>query len=89
MIDLAIASLISQILIGAGQIGVVLYGISRMVRASESRAQATEQQERENVRRHTESMTALQALIRGMDAQAQALNNQGQALQTLIARTRG
>ena len=101
MIDLAIAALITQILIGAGQIGVVLYGISRMMEASRQRAQAGERQEREAKRHHTETMAvlkdqgqALQALIRGLETQGQALRDEGQALrdqrhalQTLIVRT--
>lgn len=98
MNEFEIASLATRIVIGAGQVGVVLYGISRMMRANDSRArlqsELIERQERESIRRHTESMTALkdqsqalQAMIRGMDAQAQALKDQGQALQTLIAQT--
>ncbi len=107
MIHLEIASLITQILIGAGQIGVILYGISRMVQANDSRSklqsELMKRQEQESVRRHTENMAALQALIRGLDTQGQALKDQGQALQrqgqalqrqgqaleTLIARTGG
>lgn len=80
---------IASILIGVAQIGIVYYGISCMVRASDSRAQAGERQERESERRHTETMTALQGLIRGLDNQGAALKKQGQALQTLIARTGG
>ena len=57
------AAAVAQVLIGLGQIAVVWYGINRMVRGNESRAQAAQQQERENVRRHTESMTALRELI--------------------------
>ena len=100
MIDIAPASLIAQILIGAGQIGIVYYGISRMVQANDGRAQLQrdlmERQERQSERRHAETMTALQALIRGLDnqgealkQQGQALSRQGQALETLIARTGG
>ena len=87
MIDIALASLIAQILIGAGQIGIVYYGISRMMQASDQRATAGERQERNAERRHAETMAllkdqsqALQALIRGMD-------KQGHALEILIART--
>lgn len=98
MIDLALAALITQILIGAGQIGIVYYGISRMVQANDSRAQLQRElmhrQEKQSERRHTETMAvlkdqsqALQALIRGLDAQGQALKQQGQALTTLIGRT--
>lgn len=63
LIDLELASLIARIFIGAGQIGIVYYVVSRMVQAGESRAQAAEQQERKNVRRHTETMTALREFI--------------------------
>ena len=89
MIDLQLASLIAQILIGAGQIGIVYYGISQMMEASRQRAQDSKRQEKDAERRHTESMAALQALIRGLDNQGEALKNQGQALETLIARTGG
>ncbi len=96
MIDIALASLVAQILIGAGQIGIVYYGISRMMQASDQRAIAGERQERESERRHAETMAvlkdqsqALQAMIRGLDSQGQALQRQGQALETLIARTGG
>ena len=84
-----LASLIAQILIGAGQIGIVYYGISRMMQANDSRAQAAQQQERENVRRHTETMAALQDQSQALRDQGQALRDQGQALQALIARTGG
>ena len=100
-----IATLTGQYLIGFGQIAIIWYGIRRMVAANESRASQQsalmERQERQAERRHTESMTALQALIRGLETQGQALRDQGQALrdqgqalrdqgqalQTLIVRT--
>ena len=67
MIDLQLASLITQILIGSGQIGIVYYGISRMMQASDSRSklqsELMQRQERESIRRHTETMTALRELI--------------------------
>ena len=79
MIAIELASLIAQILIGAGQIGIVYYGISRMMQANDSRAQVQrelmQRQERESERRHTETMAAL--------------DMQRQALETLIARTGG
>ena len=71
---------------------------------TESRwAEAVERQEQQAESRHEENMTvlkdqsqALQALIRGLDKQGEALQEQGQALQrqgraleTLIARTAG
>ncbi len=66
-IDFEIASLITRVMIGAGQIAVVLYGISRMTQANERRTQAVaedrqeraeagERQERESERRHAEVM---------------------------------
>ena len=87
MTDFEIASLTTQYIIGAGQVGIVYYGISRMMQASDQRTIAGERQEREAERRHAETMAslndhgqALQAMIRGLD-------RQGQALATLIART--
>ena len=82
MIDIALASLVAQILIGAGQIGIVYYGISRMMQASDQRARAGERQERNAERHHTEVMAAF-------DTQRQTLDMQRQALETLIARTGG
>ena len=80
-----------QVLIGLGQIAVVWYFGRQMVQANRDRAQAgerqvrsqsdlVERQERQAERRHTETMTALQAMIRNMD-------RQGRALETLIERT--
>ncbi len=97
-IDFEIASLITRVMIGAGQIAVVFYGISRMTQANERRAQAVaedrqeraeagERQERESERRHAESMAALKALIAGQDTQRRALETQSRALEELIART--
>ena len=58
---------IASILIGVGQIGIVYYGISRMVQANDSRSklqsELMQRQERESIRRHTETMTALRELI--------------------------
>jgi len=70
MTTFEIASLVTSYV----QIAVVWYGISRMVRANDQRAQAGERQarsqsdlvqrqERQAERRHTENMTALKALI--------------------------
>jgi len=81
MIDIALASLFAQILIGAGQIGIVYYGISRMMQANDNRTQLQrelmERQEKQSERRHAETMAAL-------TDQGQALRDQGQALQALI-----
>ena len=76
-----------QILIGLGQIAVVCYFGRQMVLANEARTLAGKQQEQQAEHRHAETMTALQALIRGLDNQGEALKKQGQALETLIART--
>ena len=96
MNEFEFASLATQYIIGAAQIGIVYYGISRMMQANDQRAKAGERQARESEHRHAETMAALKdqsqalhALIRGMDAQAQALKEQGQGLLTLIARTGG
>ncbi len=83
-IDFEIASLLTRVMIGAGQIAVVLYGISRMTQANERRAQAaaedrreraeaSERRERESERRHAETMAAL--------------DTQRRALEVLIERT--
>lgn len=86
MIDIALASLIAQVLIGAGQIGIVYYGISRMMQANDGRTRLQrdlmERQERQSERRHAETMAAF-------DTQRQTLDMQHQALETLIARTGG
>ena len=86
MFNVELASLIAQILIGAGQIGIVYYGISRMVQANDSRSQLQRElmvrQESQSERRHAETMAAF-------DTQRQTLDMQRQALETLIARTGG
>jgi len=78
------AAAIAQVLIGLGQIGIVYYGISRMVQANDSRAELQrdlmQRQERESERRHAEIMA-------GVETQRQTLDMQRQALETLIART--
>ena len=61
MTEFELASLITRIFIGAGQIAVVLDGISRMEKASVRRSQAGEQQ-------HVETMAVL-------DLQRQALES--------------
>lgn len=91
MIDLALASLIAQVLIGAGQIGIVYYGISRMMQANDGRAQLQrelmERQERLSERRHAETMVALRDQGQALQAMIRGLDKQGQALETLIGRT--
>lgn len=67
---------IASIIIGVAPIGVVLYGISRIEKANDSgvrlQYELMERQERESIRRHTESMATLKD-------QGQALRRQGQA----------
>ena len=93
MTEFEVATLTAQYVIGLGQIGIVWYGISRMVRANEQRAEAGERQARESDRRHTDTMR--EADRRHAETMA-ALNAQGQALkalivgmETMIERTRG
>ena len=100
MTDFEIASLACQYIIAAGQIGIVYYGISRMMQANDGRAklqrELMERQGRESERRHAETMAALGDQSQALRDQGQALqalirglNSQGQALETLITRTGG
>ena len=52
------------LLIGAGQIGIVYYGIRTMQKMGLQRATETQTRDNADIRRHTETMTALQELIR-------------------------
>ena len=54
-------------MIGTGEIAVVLYGISRTVRANKHGAQIGKQQERESQCRHTEVMATLDMQRRALD----------------------
>ena len=91
MTTFEILSLLSSVAIGAGQIGIVWYGIRAMNRSSEERAkdraqrQAGERQRaaRED-QRHAEAM---QALDKRHEEAMQALAMQRLALETLIERT--
>ena len=91
MTTFEILSLLSSVAIGAGQIGIVWYGIRAMNRSSEERAkdraqrEAGEQQRaaRED-QRHAEAM---QALDKRHEEAMQALAMQRLALETLIERT--
>lgn len=77
---LAIAA--GQLAVGAAAVGAVLYGIRQMRHAGDQR------EKREDAR-HTESMTALRALVQGLERQGEALQRQGEALQgqgTALAR---
>lgn len=66
-LTLETVGLVLSALIGAGQIGVVWYGIRQMVWANENRASTQSammnQQEKNSQRRHDEAMTALKVLI--------------------------
>ena len=102
MTTFEILSLLSSVAIGAGQIGIVWYGIRAMNRSSEERArdraqrEAGEQQRaaRED-QRHAEAMQALdkrheeamQAQDKRHEEAMQALALQRLALETLIERT--
>ena len=86
-LTIAAASLAAQVLIGAGQIGIVWWGIRAMVRANTERALAGERKDAADQRRHEEVMAHLEAQARAMDRQGQALERQGQALEILIERT--
>ena len=91
MTTFEILSLLSSVAIGAGQIGIVWYGIRAMNRSSEERAkdraqrEAGEQQRaaRED-QRHAEAM---QVLDKRHEEAMQALAMQRLALETLIERT--
>lgn len=61
-------------LVGAGQCWLIWVGIQRMGRTSDQR------EKREDAR-HTEAMTALQALVAGLERQGEALQRQGAALE--------
>ena len=98
MTTFEILSLLSSVAIGAGQIGIVWYGIRAMNRSSEERAkdraqrEAGEQQrltgERQRAaredQRHAEAMRALD---KRHEEAMQALAMQRLALETLIERT--
>ena len=67
----AIAHVVVALLIGFGQIGIVYYGIREMGKMSDERAKEAKKRAKEakkrdkaDARRHTEAMTALEALIR-------------------------
>lgn len=90
-LTVAAAALAAQALIGAGQIGVVWWGIRAMVGANQDRtraaaedrqqhAQAMDRQDREAERRE-------RAAERRHAETMAALNTQSRALETLIERT--
>ena len=63
----AVAQVAATVAVGLAQVAVVWYGIRAMLRASTTRAIATEradqQRAREQDQRHAEAMTALRELI--------------------------
>lgn len=75
MTTLEIVFAAASLALQTAAVGAIFYGIGQMRRAGDQRAQ------REDAR-HAESMESLRALIRGMD-------QQGEALKTLIERTGG
>ena len=83
----------AQVAISAVQLGVVWYGIARMVRANDQRTATgernarqqwdiMEQQERQAERRHVETMAALQS-------QGEALAASAAGIRALLARQEG
>ena len=82
MTEFEIGALSTRLLIGIGQILMVMWGIRQIRLASDSREQAGERQERQAERRHTEVMAhleqqgkALRALIRGMETMIERTGN--------------
>lgn len=73
-------SLVISVLIGAGQIGIVWYGIMAMKQASEQRAKAGEQS-------HAETMAALNAQSQALSGLVRSMDAQSRSLETLIERT--
>ncbi|MDE0334233.1 MAG: hypothetical protein OXI64_04690 [Defluviicoccus sp.] len=69
---LAIAA--GQLAVGAAAVGAILYGIRQM-------GHAGDQREKREDARHAESMTALRALVQGLERQGEALQRQGEALE--------
>ena len=60
----AIGHVVVALLIGLGQIAIVYYGIRAMQNMGKERAQEADKRDQADTRRHTEAMTALEALIR-------------------------
>lgn len=88
---LAAASLAAQLLIGAGQIGIVWWGIRAMVRANSERALAAAQDRQDRAaeldRRDLADQRRHEEVMAHLEAQARAMERQGLALETLIERT--
>ncbi|MDE0334494.1 MAG: hypothetical protein OXI64_06005 [Defluviicoccus sp.] len=61
---IAAAHVTVALLVGVGQIGIVYYGIQVMNRMGAQRAKEARKRDKAEKRRHTETMTALQELIR-------------------------
>lgn len=74
-------------LVGLGQILIVHHGIRVMDRANRDRARQVETQRVEADQRHAEAMAALQALIKGMEQQGEALRAAVKGMETVIERT--
>lgn len=58
-----IVSTVTSLIIGAGQVLIVLYGIRQMVQSNKTRAAAMKLQDDQNERRHQQTMQAWRALI--------------------------
>ena len=81
-----IASLVLSALIGAGQIGIVWLGISRMTRANTERFKDGVRRDKAAERQHAETMKTAE---RQHAETMEALAIQRRALETLIERTAG
>ena len=86
----------AQVAISAVQLGVVWYGIRRMVRANDQRTAAgeqtarrqwdiMEQQDRQAERRHVETMAALKSQGQALERQGEALAAAAAGIQNLLA----
>lgn len=94
----AIAIPLVALVVGAGQIAAVIYGINRMVRVNEDRAVREEkredqrekredQREKREDQRHAEAMAALQQQGETLRALVKGMDRQAEALKVVIERT--
>ena len=98
MTEFEMASLFLRGVVGAGQIAVVAVGIHFMRQMNKDRARQVEaqraeadQREKRADQRHAEAMRALEALIKGMDHQAETsralvkgMEQQGESLRAAV-----
>ena len=80
------------LLVGAGQIAVVWWGITQMIKSNEDRAAGAKEASRQADQRHQEAMERMEKQHREAMAKHEAtmeqLRQQGEALKTLIERNR-